>query len=201
MRKIYFVGISLVCVFMFLVACGGPNIEEQMQPIKDGTILPEHTGLSFDELKALATINPPTINDYALIFHPSGSSFSAPKQKEAIMGRRGEVVYFYGDVNANDNITAGGKEDAYKGQVVSKEGFSEIRFCYQKRNPCKYNVELLYWSDRGPELKVGDKIELVGILINHTRVRIRQHDGGTNPSAWKEAPQIAVYSARILSDE
>ena len=117
------------------------------------------------------------------------------------MERRGELVYFYGDVNANDNITAGGKEDAYKGQVVSKEGFSEIRFCYQKRNPCKYNVELLYWSDRGPELKVGDRIELVGILINHTRVRIRQHDGGRNPTAWKEAPQIAVYSARTMGDE
>jgi len=201
MRNIYFIGISLMCIFMFLVGCGASKIEEQMQPIKDGTILPEHTGLSFDELKALATINPPTVNAYALIFHPSGSSFSAPKQKEAILNRRGEVVYFYGDVNANDNVTAGGKEDAYKGQVVSKEGFSEVRFCYHKRNPCKYNVELLYWSDRGPKLKVGDKIELVGILVNHTRVRIRQHDGGTNPSAWKEAPQIAVYSARILSDE
>ena len=201
MRNLYFLSISLMCFFMFLVACGGPNIEEQMQPIKDGAILPEHTGLSFDELKALATINPPTLQDYAKLFHPGGSSFSAPKQKEAILERRGELVYFYGDVNANYNVTAGGKKYDYKGEVVSKEGFAQIRFCYHKRQPCKYNVELLYWSDRGPELKVGDKIELVGILVNHSRVRIRQHDGGSNPTAWKEAPQIAVYSARKMSAE
>ena len=194
--KVLSVVFTIILCVGFIVGCGnddGPII------LKPDPIPKEYQGMSLGTLTDISEDL-----SYAQILGSTRADYSGgsdPKIEDSIMKRKGEL---FSDSGVVESIYASSEPGVFTLWVCSVKGV-EIDATFSSHSSTGKNcidpLFLLYELDRGPELKKGVLIRMVGVVVGTRKKPGTNPDGGQGAGGKTARTLFIVPSISVIKAE